>query len=214
MYRFSQRFFPFGKHFLSIFGDLFNLASKTMDYKSCLLIVAALLTTSKLSAQVHYGTDKGSIQFKSDAPLELIQAVSTDMKGIIDTEQKAFAFSVEMRTFQGFNSPLQRVHFNENYLETNRYPKASFSGKIIENIDWDKNDTYEVRTKGKLIIHGQEQERIIRGTLKVSNGMIQLRSAFTVLLEEHQISIPKIMFQKISEEIEVIIEADLEKQSL
>lgn len=185
-----------------------------MDYKSCLLIVAALLTTTNLSAQVHYGTDKGRIQFKSDAPLELIQATSKEMKGIIDTEQKAFAFSVEMKTFQGFNSPLQRVHFNENYLETNRYPKASFSGKIIENIDWDKNDTYEVRSKGKLIIHGQEQERIIRGTIKVSDGLIQLRSAFTVLLEEHQINIPKIMFQKISEEIQVIIEADLEKQSL
>lgn len=185
-----------------------------MDYKSCLLIVAALLTTMNLSAQVHYGTDKGRIQFKSDAPLELIQATSKEMKGIIDTEQKAFAFSVEMKTFQGFNSPLQRVHFNENYLETNRYPKASFSGKIIENIDWDKNDTYEVRSKGKLIIHGQEQERIIRGTIKVSDGLIQLRSAFTVLLEEHQINIPKIMFQKISEEIQVIIEADLEKQSL
>ena len=106
------------------------------------------------------------------------------------------------------------MHFNENYLETNRYPKASFSGKIIENIDWEKNGTYEVRSKGKLIIHGQEQERIIRGTIKVSDGLIQLRSAFTVLLEEHQINIPKIMFQKISEEIQVIIEADLEKQSL
>ena len=185
-----------------------------MDYRSCLLIVAALLNTINLSAQVRYGTENGSIQFKSDAPLELIQAASKEMKGIIDTDQKAFAFSVDMKSFQGFNSPLQRVHFNENYLETNRYPKATFSGRIIENIDWNKNDVYEVRSKGKLVIHGQEQERIIRGTLKISGGRIQLRSAFTVLLEEHQINIPKIMFQKISEEIEVIIEADLEKQSL
>ena len=185
-----------------------------MDYKSCLLIVVTLLTTMNLSSQIRYATDNGRIQFKSDAPLELIQAVSNEMRGIIDTEQRTFAFSVEMRSFQGFNSPLQRVHFNENYLETNRYPKATFSGKIIETNDCNKEGTYEVRSKGKLIVHGLEQERIIRGTIKIANGMIQLRSAFTVLLDEHQISIPKIMFQKISEEIEVIIEANLEKQSL
>lgn len=185
-----------------------------MDYKSCLLIVAALLTTMNLNAQIRYATDNGRIQFQSDAPLELIQAASDEMRGIIDTEQRTFAFSVEMRSFQGFNSPLQRVHFNENYLETNRYPKATFSGKIIETIDWNTEGTYEVRSKGKLIVHGMEQERIIRGTIKIASGMIQLHSTFTVLLDEHQISIPKIMFQKISEEIEVIIEADLEKQSL
>ncbi len=185
-----------------------------MDYRSCLLFMAALFCTMHLSAQVRYGTESGRIQFKSDAPLELIQAVSKDMKGIIDPDQKAFAFSVEMNSFQGFNSPLQRVHFNENYLETNRYPRATFTGKIIETIDWSKDGIYEVRSKGKLVVHGLEQERIIRGTLTITKSMIQLRSAFTVLLDEHQISIPKIMFQKISEEIEVIIEADLEKQSL
>lgn len=185
-----------------------------MDYKSCLLLVATLLTTMNLSAQVRYSTEVGSIQFKSDAPLELIQAASNNMKGIIDTDRKAFAFSVEMKTFQGFNSPLQQEHFNENYLETNKHPKATFSGKIIENIDWNTAGTYDVRTKGKLSIHGLEQERIIRGTLVIGEGTISLKSTFSVLLEEHQISIPKIMFQKISEEIQVVIEANLEKQSL
>lgn len=185
-----------------------------MDYKSCLLFVATLLTTMSLAAQVRYTTDTGTIQFKSDAPLELIRAASSDMKGIIDTDRRAFAFSVEMKSFQGFNSPLQREHFNENYLETNKYPKATYSGKIIENIDWDQAGTYEVRSKGKLSIHGLEQERIIKGTLIIGDGTIHLRSTFSVLLEEHQINIPKIMFQKISEEIKVVIEADLEKQSL
>lgn len=185
-----------------------------MDYKSCLLLIASLLSTLHLSAQIRYSTATGTIQFKSDAPLELIQATSSNMKGIIDTERKAFAFSVEMKTFQGFNSPLQREHFNENYLETQHYPKATFSGKIIENIDWNKAGTYEVRTKGKLEIHGLKQERIIKGKLVIGEESIRLESAFSVLLEEHQISIPKIMFQKISEEIQVVIEADLEKQSL
>jgi len=184
-----------------------------MDYKSCLLILFTLLSAMNSGAQTRYVTDVGSITFKSDAPLELIQATSNEMKGIIDIDKNAFAFSVYMNSFQGFNSPLQREHFNENYLETVKFPKASFSGKIIETIDWTQDGTYEVRTKGKLQIHGLQQERIIKSTVVIAGGKIKLDAKFTVLLEEHQISIPKIMFQKIAEEIQVTIGAQLEKQS-
>lgn len=184
-----------------------------MDYKSCLLVLFTLLNAINSGAQTRYVTDVGSITFKSDAPLELIQAASGEMKGIIDIDRNAFAFSVYMNSFQGFNSPLQREHFNENYLETVKFPKASFSGKIIETIDWTQDGTYEVRTKGKLQIHGLQQERIIKSTVVITEGKIKLDAKFTVLLEEHQISIPKIMFQKIAEEIQVTIGAQLEKQS-
>ncbi len=193
-------------------ADLFNLVLK-MDYKSCLLVLFTLFSAINSEAQTRYITDEGSIAFKSDAPLELIQAASKDMKGIIDIDRNVFAFSVYMSSFQGFNSPLQREHFNENYLETVKFPKASFSGKIIETVDWTQDGTYEVRTKGKLHIHGLDQERIIKGTVVIADGKIKLEAYFTVLLEEHQISIPKIMFQKIAEEIQVTIGAHLEKQS-
>lgn len=157
-------------------------------------------------------TQTGTISFKSDAPLELIQAESGQMGGAIDTEKNQFAFSLMINTFQGFNSPLQQEHFQENYLETKRFPKATFVGKIIEQIDWSKEGTYEIRAKGKLNIHGVERERIIKSIVTIQDDIIQLSSAFTVLLADHDITIPKIVHQKIAQEIEVKVEASLEKR--
>jgi len=163
-------------------------------------------------AQPRYKLSEGAVYFKSDAPLEFIEAESKEIKGIIDVENRTFAFSIPMNSFQGFNSALQREHFNENYLESAKFPNASFSGKIIEQTDFSKDGEYTVRAKGKLAIHGVEQERIIKSTVKVSRGKIFISSNFTVLLKEHDIDIPRIVFQKIAEEIEVKIAATLTKE--
>lgn len=160
------------------------------------------LTIAKL-----YEVNEGSVYFRSDAPLELIEASSTELKGLINAEERTFAFSVPMSSFEGFNSPLQRVHFNENYMESKQYPNATFSGKIIENIDFTKDGLYTVRAKGQLNVHGVKRERIIRSELQVGEGQIEVRADFTVLLAEHDISIPKIVHQKIAEEIAVEIRA-------
>lgn len=174
--------------------------------KIILLALLSLLSTDWLGAQ-HYRAEQGDIYFKSDAPLELIEARSASMRAIIDAGQRTFAFTVPISSFKGFNSRLQRVHFNENYMESNLYPAATFSGKIIEQVDFAKPGTYIVRAKGKLNVHGVEQERIIKSELTVSDAAITVRSAFTVLLDEHDITIPKIVYQKIAEEIEVEVEA-------
>jgi polyisoprenoid-binding protein YceI len=155
-----------------------------------------------------YIVQRGEIHFKSDAPLELIEAKSKQLKGVIDMEERAFAFSVDMGSFEGFNSPLQKEHFNENYLETKQYKSATFTGKIIEKDDFTKDGTYTIRTKGKLTIHGITKERIIKSEITTKGGKIMVRSSFTVLLDEHGISIPKIVYQKIAEEIAVDVEAD------
>lgn len=154
-----------------------------------------------------YTITKGSISFKSDAPLELIEAESSQLKGLIDFSNGNFAFSVPMSSFQGFNSALQREHFNENYMESTKFPKATFAGKIIENVDPDKNGEVQVRAKGKLNIHGVEQERIIKSTLSIQDGRVQVMSTFTVLLQDHNIAIPKVVQQKIAQEIYVTIQA-------
>lgn len=174
--------------------------------KTMLLTLLLLLGTAWLGAQ-HYRAEQGKAHFKSDAPLELIEARSVSMRAVIDAEQRTFAFSVPISSFEGFNSALQWVHFNENYMESNLYPTATFSGKIIEQVDFAKPGTYTVRAKGKLNIHGVEQERIIKSELTVSDAAITVRAAFTVLLDEHDIAIPKIVYQKIAEEIEVNVEA-------
>ncbi len=176
-----------------------------------LLFFLFLSASTTLFSQNRYNLKEGSVYFKSDAPLELIEAESKDLKGILDVEKSTFAFSIPMNSFRGFNSGLQREHFNENYLESTRFPNATFSGKVIEQIDFTKDGEYTVRAKGKLTIHGIEQERIIRSTVIVGNGKINISSRFTVLLKEHEIDIPRIVFQKIAEEIEVKIAATLVK---
>lgn len=153
--------------------------------------------------------ENGKLSFKSDAPLEVIQAKSNKLRGAIDTAKQTFAWSVDIKTFEGFNSPLQREHFNENYMESKKYPKASFTGKIIENIDFKKNGTYSVRAKGQLTIHGVEQERIIKSQLEVDGNKLRVQSSFSVLLADHNITIPKVVYQKIAEEIAVTVNAEL-----
>lgn len=125
---------------------------------------------SYVQAQSRYITSRGEISFTSEAPLEVIKAQSKELKGPFDADKKTFAFTVPVKSFEGFNSPLQREHFNENYMESTQYDKATFNGKIIEQIDFTKDGEYEVRAKGKLNVHGIEQERIIKATISTKDG--------------------------------------------
>jgi hypothetical protein len=156
-----------------------------------------------------YKTDEGKIAFRSDAPLEIISADSQKLSGRIDEGKRTFAFKIPVRTFEGFNSVLQQIHFNENYLETDKYPDATFSGKIIEPIDFSKPGKIIIRAKGILKIHGIEQERIIKSEITVWNHKIHVESFFTVQLADHGIRIPKIVHEKIANEIKVNVTADL-----
>lgn len=158
-----------------------------------------------------YRTKNGLVSFTSDAPLELISAQSNELMGIIDPFNQTFAFQLDIRTLKGFNSALQQEHFYENYMETDKYEKASFSGKIIEKIDFEKNGEYTIRAKGILAIHGVKQERIIKCGLVVEDDMLIASSVFMVSLVDHDISIPKLVYQKIAEMIKVEIRAELYK---
>lgn len=173
-----------------------------------LFLLLLVLPTAHAFTQ-NFNTSKGTISFRSDAPLELITASSNEIRGKLDTAKRVFAFTVKLRSFNGFNSPLQKEHFNENYMESKQYPDAFFSGKIIEDIDFSKNGTYTVRAKGNLTIHGVPQERIIKSTITVSNGTLQIKSNFTVQLSDHNIPIPKVVHEKLASEISVEVTADM-----
>lgn len=167
-----------------------------------------LLATTPLLAQIHL-TQTGFVAFRSNAPLELIQAESNELQGAINPKTNTFAFSLRIVSLDGFNSELQREHFNEKFLESRFYPKATFSGKLIERIDFEQNGTYQIRAKGVFSVHGVEQERIIRATVEVKDGEWIVKSQFKVLVSDHNITIPQVVFQNIAEEIEVKIEARL-----
>lgn len=180
-----------------------------------LVILPFLYLAFSFTAQAplqEYKVSTGSISFRSDAPLELIKAQSNELKGLFVPEKKQFAFIVNIKSFKGFNSPLQQEHFNENYLESNKFPVASFEGKIIEDIDFTKDGVYTVRSKGNLSIHGVVQERIIKSELTIKNNRLSIKSAFTVLLADYNIPIPKVVNEKLASEIKVDIKADLGKK--
>ena len=176
--------------------------------------VAALLVVYSLAAgaQQKFVTTAAQIDFTSKAQLEMIKASSSKVSGKLYAETNQFAFTVQVQTFRGFNTELQRQHFNDNYLESEKYPNASFSGKIIEPVDYATDGTYDVRAKGNLDIHGIKQNRIIRGKLTIRNGTVSIRSDFTVPLIDHNITIPKIVNQKIATEIEVSFTATMKSE--
>ncbi|HMU09363.1 MAG TPA: YceI family protein [Ferruginibacter sp.] len=183
-------------------------------FKNACIFICVLFTTgfSQSPAPAIYVIKKGQVSFHSNAKLELIKASSSQLKGIIDVERRTFAFSVSIKSFDGFNGPLQKEHFNENYMESDKYPAASFSGRIIEEDDFTKDGTYNLRAKGKFSIHGVEQERILQGDITMKNGVMKLVCMFTVLLSEHEIKIPRIVHEKLASEIDITVTAEFVKQ--
>lgn len=174
-----------------------------------LLLLLSLTLQAAGQGSNYYYTSKGSISFRSDAPQEIIGAESDHLQGLISPDKNSFVFRVLIRTFSGFNSALQQEHFNEKYLESEKFPEAIFTGKIIEDIDLATDGTNAVRAKGKLKIHGVEQERIIRAKIEIRNGVLHLVSQFTVLLADHSIKVPKVVHEKIASEINITVRAEL-----
>ena len=174
-----------------------------------LLLVLCLVTFGFAKGQILICRD-GLTAFKSEAPLELIQAKSNKTNGAIDTKAKTVAFTVDINNFEGFNSELQKEHFRENYMESDQFPMATFKGKIIDDIDFTKKGVVMVRAKGIFTVHGTDKEKIIKVKITVKdNNIVEIETEFEVPLEDHNIKIPKVVNQKIASVITVHVKAAL-----
>ena len=162
---------------------------------------------SFLVAQTSKLNFSGQVNFVSDAPLEMIKAESNKLIGIVDLKEGKFAFSVKLKTFEGFNSALQKEHFHENYMETEKFPAITYAGKLLDLPDISSDCVYEVRSKGNLTIHGITKERILKNKILVHKGKVSLESVFTVLLIDYNVAIPRIVHKKIAEEIQISLSA-------
>lgn len=156
-----------------------------------------------------YASFSGEVTFVSKADLETIRSTSTALKGAIDPMTRSVAFKVSNISFTGFNSQLQREHFNENYMESDLFPHCSFSGKIIDEVNFKKEGSYPVRAKGVLVVKGVSQERIVKGIIYIKGDELFLTSDFMVNLRDHDIRIPRIVQQKIAPDIEVSLTAKM-----
>lgn len=155
--------------------------------------------------------DKASrISFFSEAPLENIAAVTEKAASALDTGRHEMAFKVAIRTFE-FKKQLMRDHFNENYMESDRFPHATFTGKINEPIDWDRDGTYSVTVEGTLDIHGVEKRYATAATITVKATTVTATAKFNVRVADHDVKIPRIVIKNIAEVVEVEVSATYNK---
>lgn len=160
-------------------------------------------------AQTLYTSTSSEISFFSEAPLENIQAVNKDAKSLINTSNNEIAVIIGIRSFK-FEKALMEEHFNENYMESDKYKTAVFKGKINEAIDFSKDGTYNVSATGNLNIHGIDQERTLKGTITIKGNMTVLNSKFKVALKDHKIKIPKAVVSNIAEVVDVTVTINYE----
>jgi hypothetical protein len=164
-----------------------------------LLFLTALIFSFTVKAQI-YMAKTCEVSFFSEAPMENIDAKNTTAKPILNTANNEVAVRVPIKGFV-FAKPLMQEHFNENYMESDKYPNATFKGKINEPIDWKKDGTYKVTITGKLDIHGVEKDRTLDATIIIKGEQITVVSEFWVALSDHKIEIPKVVFQNLAEKI-------------
>lgn len=171
---------------------------------SKVLLIFLLLSVHTGIAQKFQST-AGTIKFYSEELLEDITAVNNKVKSIFDSESGQIVFSVPITGFV-FDKSLMQEHFNEKYLESEKYPKATFQG-ILSGYEINQANA-EVCAEGELEIHGVKNKIKVQGTLDFMGDGLNLYTVFMVKLVDYKINIPKLMFQNIAEEIEVTIDID------
>lgn len=148
--------------------------------------------------------ESGSVSFFSDAPVEDISATNNAAGSIFDAKTGDVVYMIPIKDFQ-FEKRLMREHFNEKYMETHKFPKASFKGKVT-GYQLSKTGPQEVDVAGKLTIHGETHDVAVKGTVEFANGKAMAKSKFMVKLADYKISVPQIVWQNIAEDIEVKVE--------
>lgn len=173
------------------------------------LLITTILIVNTFAwgkAQDIYVSKNGKASFFSEAPLEDIDATSKKVISAINTKTNKIFFKIPVSSFT-FDNGLMQEHFNEKYMESEKYPNATFKGSIENEIDYGQNGVYKVKVIGKLNIHGVERERTINGTIKIENGEITIQCEFIVKVADHKIKVPKLVIMNIAEVVLVKVNA-------
>ena len=169
------------------------------------LILLVWFSTNQAGQDI-YVCKNAVVSIYSKAPIEDIEAKTDKGTSVLNIATGEFAFSVPIRSLK-FDKALMQEHFNENYMESDKYPQASFKGKLTQIPDVTKDGVYPVTASGVFEAHGVKQTRSIPGKLTVSGGAISLSSEFMVACKDHKIEIPTLVFHNIAETIKVQVAA-------
>ena len=176
--------------------------------KKIIFIILFLSNVVGYSQGLYKAVD-GDISFFSETPMENIDARNNYVKALINTKTGEVAFIATNIGFH-FKKPLMEEHFNENYMESDKYKISVFKGKIVEQLDYSVNGTHKVTVKGTLNLHGVEKEREIPGEITITEGKISVKSEFEVQVKDHKIKIPKLVIKNIAETVKVKVNLNFE----
>ncbi len=169
----------------------------------CLVLAAGLAAHAQ-----KFGTRTGNVSFFSKSPLENIKAENNQAYAVIDAGKKNLAIALLLKGFI-FEKELMQTHFNENYVESDKYPKANFNGTFEgSTATLDKDGNYQVTVKGTLSLHNVTKTIEVPATLKKQGNSITGNANFKVKPEDYNISIPSIVRDKIASEITVTVNID------
>jgi hypothetical protein len=164
-----------------------------------------LLSSGVLPATAQrYTTEKSFISFFSDAPIEDIKAENVKAVSLFNVANGDLAFSVSIKDYQ-FKKALMQEHFNEKYMESEKYPKSTFQGKI-NGFNPQAKGIQHVSAIGKLMIHGVTKDVTIKGTIEKLADKLNMKSSFIVKPEEYNIVVPELLRNNIAEQVEVTID--------
>ncbi len=177
--------------------------------RKTLLLVLLCAISGQLLAQKYYTRD-GKVVFESDAPIENIEAVNNKAICVWDTESGAIEMAILIKSFK-FQKALMEEHFNENYLESDKFPKAKFKGNVtnMSSIHLDKDGVYTAEVAGDLSMHGVTKLIQINANISVENGQVKCIATFEIAVADFDIKIPKIVADNIAKTVKIIADLDL-----
>ena len=179
--------------------------------KQFFVLVSLVFIAMSTRSQERLLTRSGFISFYSDAPLEKIEANTRTAASVLDKKTGQVEFSVLIKSFS-FRKALMHEHFNENYLESDKFPKSVFTGRIndVSKVDFDKDAEYAVTVTGQLTIHGVTRTVTTPAILTVKNRVTIANATFNISLTDYKISIPSLVKDKISETVKIIVTLEYE----
>jgi polyisoprenoid-binding protein YceI len=183
-----------------------------LSIKIITVLIVGLVSSFTTNAQ-KYMTKNGNISFFSETPMETIKADNNQVNAALDTQTGDIVFKVLIMSFQ-FPKALMQEHFNENYMESDKFPNATFRGKVtnLSGIDFSREGTYDAEIEGDMTIHGITKSISEKGTFTVEPGdKIHGHSKYPVKVADYNIKIPGTVINNIAETIEVTVDIELAK---
>lgn len=177
--------------------------------KQVLIIVLLALVTAPSFAR-KFMSRTAKVTFFSATSLQNIEAKNNEAACLLDADSGVVEFIIPIRSFK-FEKALMEEHFNENYMESDKFPKAIFKGKVngMSSVNFSKNGSYPVSATGTMTIHGVSKEVTIGGTILIRDRMPLISSNFNVECSDYEIKIPSVVAAKIAKTIEVSVTAPL-----